>query len=78
MTKRARRNAGFGRGLPLTRSEVRRVAQAARHDWDIPAGTRRLIVGDISSEIETPNVRLSIAIASAFIDMSGANQRQHV
>jgi hypothetical protein len=69
MTKRARKNAGFCRGLPLKVSDVWAITRAVRAGTKIPPGTKKLILDDLFENFKTADLPLSNAITRCLIAM---------
>lgn len=84
--KRQRRNAeatancpetrgGWGQGLPTTLSDLVLLRRAINEDWPVPANVQRAIVGELETEINSPDVRRSISVVRTFLAMQDANIR---
>ena len=63
-----------------TRGDLRRIAQAARQFWPVPAANRKRIVRDVVRVLDSPEAtpRQTIAAAVAVVEMSGADQQERI
>ena len=67
---------GWGKGSPVSRSDLQLVRRAIREGWPVSAEVKRLIIDDVGRIFDTAeSMRLKAQAAQLVVAMESENQR---
>lgn len=66
---------GWGRGAPITQSDLLLLRQAISEDWDVSDTVRAAIVNRLASEVQSQSHRRARSVFKTVLAMELANMR---
>ena len=64
---------GWGPGAPVSRSDLALLRTAVRERWPVSAEIRSEILNRLFAELESLDVRMTLAVAKTLVAMDAAN-----